>query len=89
MSSGGIIRSNSQLNHAEYLSFDAFNHAIYPGGDWVTKLTEFLSYKKDEHLSGTNHTLASISKFIEYYKSEKKYKKLKLNATGAKFERQK
>ena len=39
LSNGGIIRSNSQLNHAEYLSFDAFNHAIYPVGDWVTKLT--------------------------------------------------
>ena len=62
LSDDGIIRSNSRLKHAEYLSFDARNPVILPRGDWVTKLIVRFYHEKDGHASGTNHTLARISK---------------------------
>ena len=62
LSSDGIIRSNSQLKHAKYLSFDACNPIILLCGDWVTKLIVRFYHEKDGHASGKNYTLASISK---------------------------
>ena len=62
LSSDGIIRSNSRLKHGEYLSFEACNPIILPRGDWVAKLIVRFYHEKDGHTSGTNHTLASISK---------------------------
>ena len=62
LSSDGIIRSNSWLKHAEYLSFDAHSPIILSCGDWVTKLIVRFYHEKDGYASGTNHLLASISK---------------------------
>ena len=60
LSSDGIIRSNSQLT--EYLSFNARSPIILPHGDWLTKPIVKFYHEKDGYASGTNHTLASISK---------------------------
>ena len=57
----GLLRANTRLKHADYLSYDARHPIILPRRAWVTKLIVRSYHEQDGHAMGTNHTLALIS----------------------------
>ena len=56
----GLMRSNSRLANVENLSFDAGYPIILPR--YVTRLIVKHAHEKGSHVSGTNGTLAELSK---------------------------
>ena len=61
LDSDGLIRSDSRLKHAKFLSYDVRYPVILPRKGWVTKLIVKEFHEKGLHASGTNQTLAALS----------------------------
>ena len=57
----GVLRSNSRLTNAEFLTYDVKYPVILPRKEWVTKLIIRSYHCIGEHTKGTNHTLADLS----------------------------
>ena len=57
----GIMRSNSRIVNAEFLSIDTRYPIILPRTSWVTKLIVKQYHVDGYHSTGTNHTLAALS----------------------------
>ena len=57
----GIIRANTRLQHAEYLSYDTKYPVILPRKEWVTKMIVKWYHEKANHAAGTSHTLSLLS----------------------------
>ena len=57
----GMLRSNSRLTNAEFLTYDVKYPIILPRKEWVTKLIIRSYHSIGEHTKGTNHTLADLS----------------------------
>jgi len=58
----GLMRSNSRLANVENLSFNARYPIILPRKSYVTRLIVKHAHEKGSHVSGTNGTLAELSK---------------------------
>ena len=56
-----LIRSNSNLVHAEFLSHDMWYPVILPGNECVTKLIIKHYHEMGKHICGTNQTLSALS----------------------------
>ena len=61
LDSDGLIRCDSHLKHAKFLSYDVRYLVILPRKSWVTKLIVKEFHEKGHHASGTNQTLAALS----------------------------
>ncbi|XP_033105172.1 uncharacterized protein LOC117107577 [Anneissia japonica] len=57
----GLMRSDGRLKFAEFLPYDVRYPIILPRKNWVTKLIVKHHHEKGFHVSGTNHTLSSLS----------------------------
>ena len=57
----GLLRANTRLKHADYLSYDARYPIILPRRAWLTKLIVRSYHEQHGHDMGTNHTLALLS----------------------------
>ena len=57
----GLIRSNGQLQYAEFLAFDVRFPIILSRKHWVTKLIVKNYHEQGNHAGGTHQTLADIS----------------------------
>ena len=57
----GLLRSDSRLKNAKFLSYDVRHPVILPRKSWVTTLIVKKFHEKDNHASGTNQTLAALS----------------------------
>ena len=57
----GLMRSDSRLKHAKFLSYDVRYPVILPRKSWVTKLIVKEFHEKGHHASGTNQTLSALS----------------------------
>jgi hypothetical protein len=58
--SDGLLRSNSRLKYAEFMSYDSIFPIILPRDSWITKLIVKTAHEKFGH-GGTNHTLSDLS----------------------------
>jgi len=58
----GLMRSNSRLANVENLSFNARCPIILPRKSYATRLIVKHAHEKGSHVSGTNGTLAELSK---------------------------
>ena len=56
-----VLRANSRLANAEFLTYDVKYPIILPRKEWVTKLIILSYHCTDEHSKGTNQTLAELS----------------------------
>lgn len=56
----GLIRSDSRLKYAEFISYDTRYPIILPRKNWITKLIVKFHHEEGNH-TGTNHILASLS----------------------------
>ena len=56
-----VLRANSRLANAEFLTYDIKYPIILPRREWVTKLIIRSYHSTEEHAKGTNHTLAELS----------------------------
>ena len=56
-----VLRANSRLANAEFLTYDIKYPIILPRREWVTKLIIRSYHSTGEHAKGTNHTLAELS----------------------------
>ena len=56
-----VLRANSRLANAEFLTYDVKYPIILPRKEWVTKLIIRSYHCTDEHSKGTNQTLAELS----------------------------
>ena len=61
LESDGIMRSDSRLKHAKFLSYDVQYPVILPRKSWVTKLIVKEFHEKGRHATGTNQTLSALS----------------------------
>ena len=59
--SDGLMRSDSRLKHAKFLSYDVRYPVILPRKSWVTKLIVKEFHERGHHASGTNQTLSALS----------------------------
>ena len=57
----GLLRANTRLTHADYLSYSVKHPIILPRRAWVTKLMVRSYHEQDGHDMGTNHTLSVLS----------------------------
>lgn len=57
----GIMRSDSRLKNAKFLSYDVRYPVILPRKSWVTKLIVKEFHEKGHHATGTNQTLSALS----------------------------
>ena len=57
----GMMRVNGRLKNAEFLSYDTKYPIILPRKNWITKLIVKQQHLNDNHIAGTNQTLASLS----------------------------
>ena len=58
---GGLLRSNSRLEFAEKLPYDARFPIILPRGNWVTRLIVKDYHERANHAGGVNFILSQIS----------------------------
>ena len=61
LDSDGLMRSDSRLKHAKFLSYDVRYPVILPRKSWVTKLIVKEFHEKGRHATGTNQTLSALS----------------------------
>ena len=61
LDSDGLMRSDSRLKHAKFLSYDVRYPVILPRKSWVTKLIVKEFHEKGHHATGTNQTLSALS----------------------------
>ena len=57
----GVLRCDGRLKYAENLPYDVRFPVILARKSWVTKLIVKYHHEQDNHVSGTNQTLASLS----------------------------
>ena len=57
----GLLRANTRLENADYLSYEAKYPLILPRGVWLTKLIVRSYHERNGHSPGTNHVLALLS----------------------------
>ena len=57
----GLMRSDGRLKYADFPSFDVRFPNILPRKGWLTKLMVKNYREKENHASGTNHTLTALS----------------------------
>ena len=57
----GILRSEGQLMHADFLPYDVKFPIILPRRHWVTKLIVQAHHQKGNHHAGTNQILSSLA----------------------------
>ena len=57
----GIMRCNSRIVNAEFLSIETRHPVILPQTSWVAKLIIKQYHEDGHHSTGTNHTLADLS----------------------------
>ena len=55
------MRSESQLQYADFLPYDVRYPIILPRRNWVTKLIKYGYHEMGHHNAGTNQTLSALS----------------------------
>ena len=80
----GILRSDTRLEHAEFLNFNSKYPIILPKRHRVTELIIKEYHEKGNHTRGTNATLSDIHQNFGSYQQEKKFVDGNLCAIDAK-----
>ena len=61
----GVIRLNTRLQYAEFLTYDVRHPTVLPQKHWVTKLIVKYFHEKGNHNAGTNQTLSLLSTNVD------------------------